>query len=466
MFEAPVSTTQTPQAPGETYFQRMRRLQGTQNANLANDVQGFAVGEYNPNGGRMPAPQTAPQPPNGNGTPYTPVTGNGKIPDPAPPAPAAPAPAPTAAPAPQPVTRSGLYTIEDYNLGLLPETTNFKWGAAGHGVEGVDWGNTANWTPQQWVDYNNKWHPRTGPQTVTPGQGGAASGGGVVPGAVSGDSALFKVPTPKLGELPPSYQGTQFTQYVSPEHGYQNALELGQITQLLQHPETLSPEIVSAMKQKAVEDALSQQRQLDSVAADDAAARGFSLSGGQAEAAKRKNAEAIQKAILGSNRDLDIQAVSQNRQDTLNALEQAERILAGQTARSSDIYNSTLKGQAATAADRQAMSQSAIQRALQQFSGGLDSANFDLGQQQANRDDYYRGKGLDLQKELGVGGLNLDQQRINNQNRQFDASNALNILQLLEQMRESDNGLGFNWASLNQNAQNNAINTLRSMGLL
>ena len=474
MFEAPSSSQgflpgEMDQG-GETYMQRMRRLYGTQNANLANDVQGFAAGEYNPNAGHSPSPPptSAPQPPNGNGTPYTPVTGNGKIPDPAPQAPAAPAPAPTAAAEPpKPVTRTGPYTIEDYNLGLLPETTNFTWGSGGQPGASMDApaGSTVGWTPQQWVDYNNRYHPRTGPQTVTPGAGGA-SGGGVVPGAVSGDSALFKVPVPKLGELPPSYQGTQFTQYVAPEHGYQNALELGQITQLLQHPETLSPEIVSAMKQKAVEDALSQQRQLDSAAADDAAARGFSLSGGQAEAAKRKNAEAMQKAILGSNRDLDIQAVSQNRQDTLNALEQAERILAGQTARSSDIYNSTLKGQAATAADRQAMSQSAIQRALQQFSGNLDSANFDLGQQQANRDDYYRGKGLDLQKELGVGGLNLDQQRINNQNRQFDASNALNILQLLEQMRESDNGLGFNWASLNQNAQSNAINTLRSMGLL
>lgn len=430
---APVDSTNTQ----ETYFQRQRRLQGTQNANLANDTQTFRVGEPTPGGSRRPAPQ----PPNGNGTPYTPVTGNGKIPDPAPAAPTA-APAQQPAPPPPPKTRAQI----EQELGI------------------VDQGNNLVFVPQYGgtVDRNNPIYTNLVNPKLPAASGGTGGGGG----ATTGNDALFHVEVPKLGELPPAYQGTQFTQYLAPEHDQQNSQELALVSHLLDNPETLNPTVVNQMKQKALEDMLIQQKQLDEQAAEDASARGFSVVGGQADAAKRKSAEALQKAILGSNRDLDIQAASTNRQDTLNALEEAERILAGQTARSSDIYNSTLKGQAATAADRQAMSQSAIQRALQQFSGNLDSANFDLGQQQANRDDYYRGKGLDLQEKLGVGGLNLDQQRINNQNRQFDASNALNILQLLEQMRESDNGLGFNWASLGQNAQNNAINTLRSMGLL
>lgn len=442
MFETSIQKTQpTDRTLGsnETYFQRMRRLQGTQNANLAGDVAGTSVSQPT-----APAPRTAPQPAYGNGTPYTPVTGNGKIPEP-PPAPSpggpAPAPAPAPAPPPPPKTREQI----EAELGIK------------------DMGNNLVFVPSYggMVDRNNPIYTNLVNPKLPSASGGTGGGG-----ETTGPNSVFHVDVPKLGELPPSYQGTLFDQYLAPDHEKQNQQELALVSRLLEHPETLSPEIVTAMKQKAVEDSLSQQHQLDQQAQDDAAARGFSLSGGQAEAAKRRNAEALQKAILGSNRDLDIRAASQNRQDILNALEQGERILSGQTARSSDIYNSTLKGQGATAADRQAVSNSAIQRAIQQFTGNMDSAQFDLGQQEANRDDYYRGKGLDLQRELGVGGLNIDQQRVNNQSSQFDKNYGLNILQLLEQMREHDNNSGFNWASLNQNASNNAINTLRSMGLL
>lgn len=47
-----------------------------------------------------------------------------------------------------------------------PTRTNFKWGVAGQGVEGVDWGNTNNWTEQQWIDYENRYgipHPAAAP---------------------------------------------------------------------------------------------------------------------------------------------------------------------------------------------------------------------------------------------------------------------------------------------------------------
>ena len=35
--------------------------------------------------------------------------------------------------------------------------SNFSWGAAGVGKEGVDYGNTNNWTEQQWQDYESKY---------------------------------------------------------------------------------------------------------------------------------------------------------------------------------------------------------------------------------------------------------------------------------------------------------------------
>lgn len=51
--------------------------------------------------------------------------------------------------------------------------TNFKWGSAGVGTEGVDWGNTNNWTDAQWREYEQKYG------LVSPGA--PAAGGGATP---------------------------------------------------------------------------------------------------------------------------------------------------------------------------------------------------------------------------------------------------------------------------------------------
>ena len=171
------------------------------------------------------------------------------------------------------------------------------------------------------------------------------------------------------------------------------------------------------------------QQQLQQQAAEQAAASGFAPNGGRVQAQNRATNEAIMNAILNQNRDYEIAAAQQNRQDQLQALGIAESILGGQVGRSGNVFQNILSGQ------------------------------------QANRDDLFRGKQFDLQKELGVGGLGIDQQRVSNQNRQFDASHGLNILQFLEGQRQHNNSMGFNWAGLNQQGQNATLqNILRTIG--
>jgi hypothetical protein len=295
------------------------------------------------------------------------------------------------------------------------------------------------------------------PAGATTGVAGAGPAA-VVPGATKGPTALFNDPTPQLGTLPDAYKGTDISQYQAPVgHDAANAQQLQVIQQMLASGGTMNPAVVNQMKQRASEEQMLMARQLQAQNDDEMSARGFSAGGGMAQASQRRSQENMQNAILGSNRDLDINAASTNRQDMLNALGASESILGGQSGRSTSQYGAGLAGQTAQAGDRQAVSQSGINRAIAQFSGNMDSANFAQNQQQANRDDYWKGKGLDLQDKLGTGGLNNDNRRIDNQASQFDKGYGLNILQFLEGQRQNDNSMGFNWAQLGQQGQQSLI---------
>lgn len=74
------------------------------------------------------------------------------------------------------------WNIDDYNAGKL-KTDNFKWGTAGQGQEGVDWGNTNNWGAQQWVDWNNQYNAKPSGETPTQGTSGTPTQNSSYPAA-------------------------------------------------------------------------------------------------------------------------------------------------------------------------------------------------------------------------------------------------------------------------------------------
>lgn len=423
----------TPTAEGgETFFQRQRRLKGQTAAQTAGTAppEGSQTPAAAANGGitaphntavfRQPRPQQ-------QGQFATPVTGNGKIPEPVAPAPAvqsvapAPAPAPAAPPPPQPLSLTELMAKRREAAMAGQGDLAFHQDANGNYI----------------ID--------------TPGAGGAAAGPSG--GAVSGSEALFHVTVPKLENLPESYKGTKFTNYVAPEHDATQASELALVNRLLTSGGTMNPAVVEALKQKSMEESLLFQKQQEAAAADDAAGRGFSLSGGMAEAAKRKSAEEMMKSVIGSNRDIDVRAASTNRADDLAALQAAEGVMSGQVGRSGDVYKNILLGQTTQAGDDRSVSQDAIDRAIKGFATNLESSNFDLNQQQANRDDFWKGKQIALQEKGIDGGFASDSARLREQGREFDAGHGLNILQFLEGQRQADNSNGLGWASLNANQQ-------------
>jgi hypothetical protein len=286
-------------------------------------------------------------------------------------------------------------------------------------------------------------------------------------GVVSGAGALFNVPTPQVGipsnpnaQLPPSYSGTNYTQFVAPNHDASNQAQLDLVNKILANPDTQSPEVIAKMKQASMEEGLKMAQQVKEQNALDAISRGFNAQGGSAVNADRLLKENLISNILNKNRDIEIGAASQNRADELAALAGSEGILSGQVGRAGDVYNNILKGQTTQAADREAVAQDAISRAISQFGADLQGANFNLNQQQANRSDFRQGQSLDLQRELGIGGLNLDQSRLGEQGREFDLSNALNVLQFLEGARQANNNLGFNYTALNANQNSALMNTI------
>lgn len=443
-----------PPAPRETFAARQRRLQGEQKQNVAN----IDVTKQNP----TYQPQS--QLPAGGDRNLASALGSparsAGQPQPPPLAPASPQPqAATAAPAPAPptpVTGNGKIPPP------LPQQPAFSSGAS---------------APLQAAQV-----PQAPVARYTP--------------------TTFNTQNPQLGALPDAYGGTQMAQFAGPD---QSALSAGQQAlgqRILASPETLSPTVVGQLKEQQKEAELLAQQQILQALKQNAAARGVTngatLGGREADVM----GDSLGRIISG-NRDIDIAAAQTNRQDQLQALSAIEGLLSGQLGRASTGFQNTLAGQSAQAADSRTAAQDALSRAIMGNDAARQAADFDLRQQAMAAEDRFRGYQSDrsaddaalqrvmaqfginesvannqlqqrdanrsdaafgLQRDLGLGGMELDRSRLGEQTRQFDASNGLNILQFLEQQRQYNNNLGFNYNQLGQQGQDALIRQV--MGLL
>lgn len=435
----------------ETFLQRQRRLQGQQTAMVSEPRPDGAprtggvdprpvpaTGGGLPNEGRPPAPQ---------GPAATPVTGNGKIPP--------PAPTPAPLPALNPFTPS---------MASTQATSQPAQQASNTGV-----GTTNQGGPLQAMELGNQ------------------------PFATYKPSQLQTQIT-QPGVLPNSYQGSQFSQFQSPEQQQTQQLQTQRMNEMLRNPETLSPQVLAALKEKQKEAALMMEQQGLQSAQQNAASRGFGGNGSLQgiEQAIRGNTS---NQILNSNRDLDIAAATQNRQDLINALGASDSVLSGQMGRATQGYGATLAGQGAQAGDTRSVSQDAIARAVQGNDAMLRAQGLNLQKEGMQMDENFRGytsergaqdaalqrvlaqfgineakhnsdrsdNALSLNAELGRGGLELDNKRLTETGRQFNEGHQLNILQFLENQRQHNNGLGYNYAALGQSGQNSLIAQIMSI---
>lgn len=445
---------------GETFFQRQRRLAGQNRTQVAQPPVAQAQVAPQEHRAQM-ASQAAPQP-GAQGAQYaTPVTGNGKIPPPAP----QQAPPPNLGP--QGINPNGTATHQA-PVPAPPSPDPFA--AMGGGV----------WTGQQWVP---KDHPlASGQAHMPPGGGGQQPlpGGGVNFGAAvppQRPDGTNLEPFALDAAIPDAYTPDKFTGFNAPDQSVLNTGQADLMSAILNNPQTLNPTVVEAMKNRAKEDQLLAAKQAEMRNASSAAARGVS-GGGNEAGINRRIYDSASSNILRNNQDLDINAAQTNRQNELDALGAAEQMLSGQMGRATAGFGATLAGETAQADANRAGVASNFDRSRFEMDKGLsqfginqaiagnarDNYATDLSAYFGNRDANRSDRALDINRELGQGGLDIDRSRLTETGRQFDAGHGLDIMRFLEGQRQADNSLGFNYSQLNQQGQQSLID--RILGLM
>ena len=196
------------------------------------------------------------------------------------------------------------WTTDDYNAGKL-KTDNFKWGTAGVGKEGVDWGNTSGWGAQQWVDWNNQYNPQ---QQQTIDNGPVENGG-------TGSQPNDSWGTPGVAGGPPggNYKSSLKEQLYSRAN---QSMDIDPNNPVMK----AQMDAFNAQQDRATNQAMSQ-------AAEEAAARGLGNSG----ALENEKRLAQERAGFNSAQfqgQLMQQELTSRREEVQNALEQMGNILS------------------------------------------------------------------------------------------------------------------------------------------
>lgn len=259
---------------------------------------------------------------------------------------------------------------------------------------------------------------------------------------------------------------------------------------------SMTPEGVAQLKEQNKEQSLSMADQLRDRTMLNAASRGVT-SGGATGRSLREIDTSLADSVLAGNRSTDIQKMTQDRKDILDALGAAEAFKQGEGTRAFQTGDMKLRTQlareeAGQEAGRQGLQQQGLDVDLQRLMGDdayrafqsqQDAANFQLKRTQIEEDlrrqaaqsglDVYSAdtdrliqsetmrrlqEALNLQGELGRGDLALEGQKLGESSRQFDKGFGLDERRLAEQMRQFNRQLGFDYAGLLQNGQQYTTN--------
>lgn len=303
-------------------------------------------------------------------------------------------------------------------------------------------------------------------------------------------------------QAPAPYQPGQVNQFQAPDQSGMGGQYQQLMSQVLQNP-GWGDQAVSQMKEAQKQQTLDMQRQMLQQNAQQSAGRGFGFEG-QADAQGQRIQQAAMQEILGGQRDIDMQNAQNRFANQLSALGAAEQFQTGQANRSTQFYNTGLQGQMAQqqlnqagvdsqfrnaqfGADQQARqadenyrswnaqfqpAQFGMQQALAQqglnrqgAQDRLSAYGMDLDAFNAYKQQQQQGRQLDIQQQLGQGGLGIDQQRLTQQGGQFDQQLQLNWAELMNNMMMGRSGLGFDYAQLQNNAQNTMMQSLFPQGV-
>lgn len=296
----------------------------------------------------------------------------------------------------------------------------------------------------------------------------------------------------------PTYQAGNITQFNAPDQSGLNGQQSALIQQLMSNP-GWGADAVNQMKAGQKDSALAMQQQQQQQLQQAAAGRGM-LNSGFELGNERRLGDATQQNILNAYRGIDVANAQNTFQNQLAAAQAAEQALTGQANRASQFYTTGLQGQQAQEALRQAQAQSgqnasqfALQQALANFGvqqaqagenqqafqnqfaapafqqqaflaqqglnqqgaqSGLAAYNSDINAWQQYQNNLNSQRQLDIQSQLGNAGIGVDQQRLQEQGREFNSNNQLNWAQLLNDMYMGRSNLGLNYAQLQNTAQN------------
>lgn len=313
-------------------------------------------------------------------------------------------------------------------------------------------------------------------------------------------------------QAPGGYSAGTLNQFSAPDQtGDSNAIRAA-LQQALANP-GFGDTAVAQMKGAHKEGVTDMQQQLAGQLQQSAASRG-TLGGGAAIGAQMDLGQDAMSEILRGYRDIDISAADRKNADLLNAIGAGNAFLSGEADRASGLYRTGLEGQLAQEGLKQAESQSGFDRAalmrmlendraaegryaaefgadeaqktfdnqfkvedaaLRRALAADDQARFaaDFGQRgyETDLDAYLQERGqdidkdlegrrLDIQNILGTGGLDIDRARLTESGRQFDQSHLLDLLSFLENQRQFNRRLGYDYTGLGLGANQDFFNSL------
>lgn len=269
--------------------------------------------------------------------------------------------------------------------------------------------------------------------------------------------------TYRPGQLPttplPTYNPYQHTQFQAPNQAGTENAQNELLMRVLGSPESLDPLTISRLQERQKEDALRYEQDLGQQLRQSAASRGVG-GGGAAQAGLRRLGQDTSRSILGSNRDIAIEAARTNMADRLNALGAATGVLNARSGRGVSEYGATLAGQQAQAGQNllgQESQVNAINHMLQVALGqeGLNQAGASsaLSAWGTGVDANQAASIANLQRYLGELGIELDQSKLVEASNQFKQQYGLDLMQILNQMVMGRAEYGIGLAQLGQGAQ-------------
>jgi len=220
------------------------------------------------------------------------------------------------------------------------------------------------------------------------------------------------------------------------------------IERMLSNPETLSPDVVNAMREKEKEDALAFASQ-DREALERNRISSGMFGGGFHQAQDRRLREGTSQRLIEGNRAIALAKAERDRLDQIGASDAATSFMNSRMNRATQGYNATLGGQMAQEQLNQAGSAS-----------GLEVGRF----KRETEDRAAAERKAQIASEIQRIMFDFDQEGRGLDEHRFDYGTRVGGAQFGENRRQFDAGMGYQYSALGANQQQALINAILNGG--